>query len=240
MSIIIGPAIAVTTTFLVLIVVLSSFIGLEKFEVPITANSTLTGYPTWHINVPGLDVNRYNTTLLFSNTICFFASVLGFYWAFYQPQDKRLISHFYKNDTVTTSTPCIHYGGNITAIKYWVWVLRYFMLVIIGCVWLDWPYDALWYQIQALSIEAALVITFYRLYFSTHKNLHEHENLPLNTDNDNPDTPEEPIPQESNSEYPYPLSFFPQPKQLFGLIFASKVHLLGDAIVLIFLNHPNA
>ncbi|KAF0484462.1 patatin-domain-containing protein [Gigaspora margarita] len=289
MSIIIGPAIAVIACSLALIVVLLSFIGLEKFELPIAANSTLTGYPTWHIDVPGLDANRFNTILLFSSSICFFASILSFYWAYYPPHDKRLISHFYKNDSIVTSTryfnlllanyifftwlsfvaymifdigklwspigllcnvaeisllACVHYGGKITAIKYWVWVLRYFIVVIIGCVWLDWPYDALWYQVQAQTIEVLIVITFIRLYFTTRKNLHEHENhLPPNTEQDNPepgDQSEDTIPQEPSSEYPLPLSFLPQPKQLIALVFPSIVHLLGDSLFLIFLNHPNA
>ncbi|CAG8502523.1 24638_t:CDS:2, partial [Racocetra persica] len=224
MSIIIGPAIAVIASFLALTVVLLSFIGLEKFELPIAENSTLTGYPTWHPTIPDLDANRLNTILLFTNLICFFASIFGFYWAFYPPQDKQLISNFYENNTVVTSTPymildigklwvpigllcnvaeisllaCIHYGGKITAIKYWAWILRYLVIIIIGCVWLDFPYDAFWYQIQ--------------------------------------DT----IPNEPDSEYPLPLSFLPQPKQLMALVFASGVHLLGDSIYVIFLNHPNA
>ncbi|CAG8541079.1 13086_t:CDS:2 [Dentiscutata erythropus] len=290
MSIIIGPAIAVIVSFLALIAVLLSFIGLKKFELPIAANATLTGYPTWHTDVPDLDANRFNTILLFSSAICLFASIFGFYWSYYPPHDKRLISHFHKNNSMVTSTryfnlllanyifftwlsfvaymifdigklwspigllcnvaeisllACIHYGGAITAIKYWIWVLRYLIIVIIGCVWLDWPYDALWYQVQAQAIEVALVITFIRLYFTTRRNLHEYREstLPLNTEHDNPessDHSEDTIPQEPSSEYPLPLSFLPQPKQLVGLIFASIVHLLGDSIILIFLNHPNA
>ncbi|CAG8683211.1 4734_t:CDS:2, partial [Cetraspora pellucida] len=265
----------VVTSFLALTVVLLSFIGLEKLELPIAANSTLTGYPTWHPYVPDLDENRFNTILLFSNLICFFASIFGFYWAFYPPQDKRLISHFYENNTVVTSTrhfnlllanyifftwlayvaylildvgklwspigllynvaeisllACIHYGGKITAIKYWAWVLRYLVIIIIGCVWLDFPYDAFWYQLQGQSIQVALVITFFRLYFTTRRKLHEHESsLPINIERENPepsDPPEDTIPHEPSSEYPLPLSFFPQPKQIVTLIVASSVHLL--------------
>ncbi|CAG8848975.1 26662_t:CDS:2, partial [Gigaspora margarita] len=145
--------IAVIACSLALIVVLLPFIGLENFELPIAANATLNGFPTWHIDIPA----------------------------------------------------CVHYGGKITAIKYWVWVLRYFIVVIIGCVWLDWPYDALWYQVQAQSIEVLIVITFIRLYFTTRRNLHEYENhLPPNTEQDNSepgDQSEDTIPQEPSSEY---------------------------------------
>ncbi|CAG8832931.1 1024_t:CDS:2, partial [Gigaspora margarita] len=204
MSIIIGPAIAVIACSLTLIVALLSFIGLEKFELPIAANSTLTGYPTWHIDVPAymiFDIGKLWSPI---GLLCNVAEI--------------------------SLLACIHYGGKITAIKYWVWVLRYLIVVIIGCVWLDWPYDALWYQVQAQSIEVLLVITFIRLYFTTRRNLHEHEShLPLNTEQDNPepsDQSEDTIPQEPSSEYPLPLSFLPQPKQLIALIFASIVHLL--------------
>ncbi|CAG8525968.1 8807_t:CDS:2, partial [Gigaspora margarita] len=99
---------------------------------------------------------------------------------------------------------CIHYGGKITAINW------------------NWPYDALLYQVQAQSIEVLLVITFIHLYFTTRRNLHEHEShLPLNTEQDNPepgDRSEDTILQEPSSEYPL-------------LIFASIVHLLGDSLL---------
>ncbi|CAG8554555.1 27359_t:CDS:2, partial [Racocetra persica] len=218
MSIIIGPAIAVIASFLALTVVLLSFIGLEKFELPIAANSTLTGYPTWHPNIPAymiLDIGKLWVPI---GLLCNVAEI--------------------------SLLACIHYGGKITAIKYWVWVLRYLIIITIGCVWLDFPYDAFWYQIQAQSIQVAFVITFFRLYFTTRKNFHEHESgLPINTEHENPessDTSEDTIPNEPSSEYPLPLSFLPQPKQLVVLIFSSIVRLLGDSINVIFLNHPNA
>ncbi|CAG8641071.1 7612_t:CDS:2, partial [Racocetra fulgida] len=44
------------------------------------------------------------------------------------------------------------------------------------------------------------------------------------------DTPEDTIPDEPSSEYPLPLSFLPQPKQLVALIFASSVRLLDKMI----------
>ncbi|CAG8712264.1 20164_t:CDS:2 [Cetraspora pellucida] len=201
MSIIIGPAIAVVTSFLALTVVLLSFIGLEKFELPIAANSTLTGYPTWHPDVPAyliLDVGKL-------------WSPIGL---LYNVAEISLLA-------------CIHYGGKITAIKYWAWVLRYVVIVIIG-----------------QSIQVALVITFFRLYFTTRRKLHEHESsLPINIERENPepsDPPEDAIPHEPSSEYPLPLSFLPQPKQIVTLIVASSVHLFGDSIFVIFLNHPNA
>ncbi|CAG8712271.1 20165_t:CDS:2, partial [Cetraspora pellucida] len=218
MSIIIGPAIAVVTSFLALTAVLLSFIGLDRSELPIAANSTLTGYPAWHPDVPAfiiLDSGKLWSSIRILSTVA----------------EISLLA-------------CIHYGGEIKSIRYWVWVLRYSIIVVIGCVWFDFPYDAFWFQIQAQSVQAALVITFFRLYFATRKNLHNHRSSHLiNTEHENPDPnvpPEDSIPNEPNSEYPLPLSFLPQPKQLVGLIFASSVHFLGDSIYVLFPNHPSA
>ncbi|CAG8654105.1 10476_t:CDS:2, partial [Funneliformis mosseae] len=79
-------------------------------------------------------------------------------------------------------------GGRLTNVSYFVWMLIYIVSVAGICIFSNFPIDALFFKIQGLCMDYALVIEFVRIYISTknHQDAGKDE-LPLDNDdyNDN-------------------------------------------------------
>ncbi|CAG8574830.1 14534_t:CDS:2, partial [Dentiscutata heterogama] len=58
-------------------------------------------------------------------------------------------------------------GGRIKNISFYGILLCYMFFVYCGCLFIDWPYDAVWFKFQGLCFDYALMITFFRIYLNT-------------------------------------------------------------------------
>ncbi|GBB97931.1 hypothetical protein RclHR1_00310059 [Rhizophagus clarus] len=120
----------------------------------------------------------------------------------------------------------LHKGGKLKSNLTFVWLGGFILLVTILSMKLSWPYDGIWFKIQGLCADYAVIVQFIRIYFLTRKNLREvnDEQLPLNTD-------ELVIHSTSKNKISFD-EFFPDsvshPDQLILLILASIVHLIGN------------
>ncbi|RGB37780.1 hypothetical protein C1646_813117 [Rhizophagus diaphanus] len=120
----------------------------------------------------------------------------------------------------------LHNGGKLKSNLTFAWLGGYILLITILSMKLSWPYDGIWFKIQGLCADYAVIIQFIRIYFSTRKNLREanDEQLPLNTD-------EQVILPTSTNKISYD-EFFPDsvshPDQLILLILGSIAHLIGN------------
>ncbi|CAG8510739.1 16470_t:CDS:2 [Racocetra persica] len=112
----------------------------------------------------------------------------------------------------------LHYGGKLESHAAFIWMGIYVFLVISLNVWLEWPQDASWFKFQGLCLDYSMIVVFVRLYFTTLKKLREYESMeiPLNRDDTTDLSP----------------NFYPNtvhhPSQLWLLILASIVHLIGN------------
>ncbi|GES86771.1 hypothetical protein GLOIN_2v1532168 [Rhizophagus clarus] len=63
----------------------------------------------------------------------------------------------------------LHQGGRITSNSVLAWLLFYVLFAGALSIYLEWPFDALWFKVQGLCSDFALVIQFTRIYFNTSK-----------------------------------------------------------------------
>ncbi|CAG8518896.1 7285_t:CDS:2 [Funneliformis mosseae] len=118
----------------------------------------------------------------------------------------------------------IHNGGKLQSNLTFAWLGGYILLVTILSMKLTWPYDGIWFKIQGLCPDYAIIIQFVRVYFSTRKNLREanDEQLPLNN---------QALPSVSQNKFSID-EFFPNyvshPNQIILLILGSIIHLIGN------------
>ncbi|GBC08525.1 hypothetical protein RclHR1_08190001 [Rhizophagus clarus] len=71
----------------------------------------------------------------------------------------------------------LHQGGRISSLSVLAWLLLYVLFAEALSIYLKWPFDALWFKVQGLCSDYALVIQFTRMYFNTLKEYkHGHEN----------------------------------------------------------------
>ncbi|CAG8676046.1 5692_t:CDS:1 [Funneliformis caledonium] len=61
----------------------------------------------------------------------------------------------------------LHQGGRIVSNKFLAWMILYFVSTLGFSIFLDWPYDTVWFKMQGLCQDFALAITFTRIYFDT-------------------------------------------------------------------------
>ncbi|CAI2176602.1 4178_t:CDS:2 [Funneliformis geosporum] len=61
----------------------------------------------------------------------------------------------------------LHQGGRIVSNKFLAWMILYFVSTLGFSIFLDWPYDTVWFKLQGLCQDFALAITFTRIYFAT-------------------------------------------------------------------------
>jgi len=120
----------------------------------------------------------------------------------------------------------LHNGGKLKSNLTFAWLGGYILLVTILGMKLPWPLDGIWFKVQGLCADYALIIQYTRIYFLTRKNLREtnEEQLPLNID-------EQAILSTSENDISYD-EFFPNsvshPYQLILLILGSIAHLIGN------------
>jgi hypothetical protein len=74
---------------------------------------------------------------------------------------------------------------------YYLWGI-YYLIINTVCIVLNFPLDAVFFKVQGLAVDYAVVIEYTRVFINTKKNLNEHDlQLPLNTD-DNRDSDDVP------------------------------------------------
>ncbi|CAG8691302.1 3553_t:CDS:2, partial [Dentiscutata heterogama] len=118
----------------------------------------------------------------------------------------------------------LHFGGKIKSHAVFAWVGAYVSIVFSLNVWLEWPQDALWFKFQGLCLDYSLIVLFVRLYFTTRKKLRDDESeIPL-TEDDIVQTTE----QATELDYDFYPNTVHHPYQLWLLILASVVHLIGN------------
>ncbi|RHZ48703.1 hypothetical protein Glove_543g89 [Diversispora epigaea] len=122
----------------------------------------------------------------------------------------------------------MHYGGRITSSTF-VGTLSLYVLLSTGlCIFLTWPYDALWFKMQGLCIDWALLIQFTRTYFNTRKHIKNDSGVdPLIRDEDEDDERGErsDVVYNSNNDV-----IVHQPYQILLLIVALVFHLIGNVV----------
>ncbi|RIA96458.1 hypothetical protein C1645_381906 [Glomus cerebriforme] len=114
----------------------------------------------------------------------------------------------------------LHNGGKLKSNLTFAWLGGFVLFGTILSMKLSWPYDGIWFKIQGLCSDYALIIQFIRIYFITRKNLCEaiDEQLPLNNN-------EQTISSQIDEFFPNSIS---HPDQLILLILASIVHVIGN------------
>ncbi|KAF0510997.1 patatin-domain-containing protein [Gigaspora margarita] len=114
-------------------------------------------------------------------------------------------------------------GGRLKNISFYGVLLSYAFFVYCGVLLIDWPYDAVWFKIQGLCFDYALMIIFIRIYFNTKHELKHGdgaERMPLANDEAEPD--------DYAHDHQYSLAH--HPCQLLILVFASFIHNVGNLI----------
>ncbi|KAF0510993.1 patatin-domain-containing protein [Gigaspora margarita] len=114
-------------------------------------------------------------------------------------------------------------GGRLKNINFYGILLCYIILVYCGTLFIDWPYDAVFFKFQGLCFDYALMITFIRIYFNTKYELKHGdgaERIPLTNEEANPDD------HLHDQQY----GFVHHPCQLLILVFASAFHNVGNLI----------
>ncbi|CAG8498776.1 1303_t:CDS:2 [Diversispora eburnea] len=197
--------IAITLSVLFLLFVLGTFITVDNQDIPKQDIAKYTGYPSWHPPVDGLNGSRgndepfvgllfYATIVMvssfefnkalgvyclvtaFTNVILFWADI-GKIWAAFGLIHNALEIIILVN---------MHYGGRIKSNTFIGFFLLYVSITAGISLFATWPYDALWFKMQGLCMDWALVIQFTRTYFNTKKHIkNESEVNPLIRDDDN-------------------------------------------------------
>ncbi|CAG8489137.1 12872_t:CDS:2 [Ambispora leptoticha] len=117
----------------------------------------------------------------------------------------------------------LNQSGEIKSVTRYVLGLgTYFLGVNSIVLFLNWPFDAVFFKFQGLIADFALVIFYTRIYLNTRKHIGEEvgEQLPLNIE-------EYENVGGSNEEASKPV-LIEHPKQLLLLVAASLVHVLGN------------
>lgn len=63
----------------------------------------------------------------------------------------------------------LHQGGRITSNSFQAWLILYVLFAGALSIYLEWPFDGLWFKVQGLCSDYSLVIQFTRIYFNTRK-----------------------------------------------------------------------
>ncbi|GES76753.1 hypothetical protein GLOIN_2v1564425 [Rhizophagus clarus] len=217
------PIIYVVSLLSILVLLLISF-PKELEEVPEQAIARWTGYRAWHP-----ELIDYNDEIADSLVLLAILLTLGmaeiFYWLF-DVGKLWSVTGTLHNVLEIAILLSLHKGGKLKSNLTFVWLGGFILLVTILSMKLSWPYDGIWFKIQGLCADYAVIVQFIRIYFLTRKNLREvnDEQLPLNTD-------ELVIHSTSKNKISFD-EFFPDsvshPDQLILLILASIVHLIGN------------
>ncbi|CAG8451796.1 96_t:CDS:2 [Ambispora gerdemannii] len=113
-------------------------------------------------------------------------------------------------------------GGKMKSVTRYVLGLGiYFIGVNSIILFVDWPFDAVFFKFQGLIVDFALFIIYTRIYLNTRKHVREEsgEHLPLISERNEND---------SGSNEPTRPLLIDHPKQLLLLVAASLVHVFGN------------
>ncbi|RHZ79127.1 hypothetical protein Glove_151g83 [Diversispora epigaea] len=122
----------------------------------------------------------------------------------------------------------MHYGGRITSSSF-MGILSLYVLISAGIsFFLDWPNDALWFRMQGLCSDWALVIQFTRTYFNTKNHIKNDLGVnPLIRDDDDNERGEgSDVVHNSDNDI-----IVHHPYQILLLIVASGFHIFGNSVV---------
>jgi len=130
----------------------------------------------------------------------------------------------------------LHQGGRITSNSFIAWLTFYVLFAGALSIFLEWPFDALWFKVQGLCSDYALVIQFTRIYFNTRKEYGDesHQRLfdPERPRRDN--TSEESVVSESEQINDRTVGYF-HPNYTLLLILASSFHVIGNLVTTIWI-----
>jgi hypothetical protein len=130
----------------------------------------------------------------------------------------------------------LHQGGRISSNSILAWLILYVLFAGALSLYLEWPFDALWFKVQGLCSDYALVIQFTRIYFNTRKEYGDESHQRLFD-------PERPRSDNTRGENAVPESetiddraFGPfKPCYTLLLVLASSFHILGNIFTTIWI-----
>ncbi|RHZ79163.1 hypothetical protein Glove_151g79 [Diversispora epigaea] len=131
----------------------------------------------------------------------------------------------------------MHYGGRIIS-SVFLGILSLYVVISTGLsIFLPWPHDALWFKMQGLCLDWALVIQFTRTYFNTKKHIKNDFGVnPLIRDDDDNETGEgSDVVYNSKNDV-----IFHPPYQVLLLVAASGFHIFGNVISTIWIHDIRA
>ncbi|CAG8550419.1 6698_t:CDS:2 [Gigaspora rosea] len=230
-----GPSICVILTVFIFFLSLLSFVGVPKFNIAQDKSRLL-----------GRDENKSDSALFFTTLLMAITCYLASRWTAHPPTTRKLQTYFISDDSapvsayyfnrhlviytfITTFTIFavivleLGSGGRIKNISLYGIILSYVFLIYCGGLLIDWPYDAVWFKIQGLCFDYALMITFIRIYFNTKHELKHGdgaERMPLANDEAESDD------HAHDQQY----GLVHHPCQLLILVFASFIHNVGNLI----------
>ncbi|CAG8661932.1 956_t:CDS:2, partial [Paraglomus brasilianum] len=107
-------------------------------------------------------------------------------------------------------------NGKIKGVSFSLLWGAYYLIINTVCLFTNFPIDAVFFKVQGLAVDFALVIEFTRVFINTKKNLNEQAELqlPLNTD--------------ENRDGDNDAFAVRHPRQWLLMISAAVVHLLGN------------
>ncbi|CAG8498737.1 1301_t:CDS:2 [Diversispora eburnea] len=242
---------AITLSVFFLLFVLGTFITVDNRDIPEQDIVKFTRYPSWHPPVDGLNGRGYdepivglsfyaavamvptfefNKTLGFYCLVTAFTNLISFWldigkiWAAFGLMHNALEILILVN---------MHYGGRIKSSTFIGFFLLYISITAGMSLFATWPYDALWFKMQGLCLDWALVIQFTRTYFNTKKHIKNDSDVnSLIRDDDNEERGER-----RNVFYnPENDVIVHHPYQILLLIVASGFHIFGNILASIWID----
>ncbi|CAG8502153.1 6309_t:CDS:2, partial [Gigaspora rosea] len=137
--------------------VLFSFTTANLSKIPTPVNATLTGFPTWRFYIKDLDIQTWDSMIVFSSILPIVSGVFMLIWS----SKYETLNAFIMNNEKTSSTTLFNKLLAGYAIATGVTNL------------LKWPYAAFWFKFQGLSLDIAVLIQFIRIYLKTQRDYQE-------------------------------------------------------------------
>ncbi|RIA93513.1 hypothetical protein C1645_735458 [Glomus cerebriforme] len=127
----------------------------------------------------------------------------------------------------------LHQGGKITSNSFLGWLTFYVVFAGGLSIFLEWPFDALWFKIQGLCSDYALLITFTRIYFNTRKKYGDETHQRL-FDPERPRHSGESVGSESEQINDRTVGYF-RPYYTLLLVLAALLHIIGNIVTTIWI-----
>ncbi|CAG8576932.1 8092_t:CDS:2 [Funneliformis mosseae] len=173
-------------------------------------------------SISGVPTTGFNRSLVIYTFATFVTAIAALLFDIGKLWSVIAVSH---NTLELATLLLIGSGGRIKNVSYFVWMFIYIISVGGICVFNDFPIDALFFKIQGLSMDYALVIEFVRVFITTKKHLQDagNETLPLKSEEIH----------DNNTRKLLPTTFN-HPRHIIFLILASSAHAIGNLLSTIY------